>query len=262
MLNLEWLQAFLPLGLVADNGAWTPSGAGVLLHRPPLVWLVTAAHVVPDEGKRFAALVPTTADGRELVDLHSILKQFKLHWIFDRESDLAATLMPLGENMRVKAIPDAFCLDSAQILPSMQSYTVGCPYGFLGFDPQKAAPLVQAGIIAGVDIGKARVLTTAPTFPGNSGGPLVVIRSPISPGGSITVGAPVVLLGGIVLQLAQIGAYPSSVLSGSNAGHPPLHLGIAVGMEKVKQLLAGEDARTLTGVATSAQIDSKGARSS
>lgn len=259
MLNLEWLQAFLPLGMVSPVGKWTPTGAGVLLHRPPFVWLVTAAHVVPDEESRMAALVPTTADGRELVDLKTIQTQFKIRWIYDRSSDLASTLMPVGEQMRIKAIPAELCLSSDQLIPSMQTYTVGCPYGFMGFDPQKAAPLVMSGVIAGVDPSKSRVLTTSPTFPGNSGGPLVVIRSPISPQGGMVVGRPVVYLGGIVLQVAQIGSYPSSVLGGSTPGAPPLHLGVAIGMEKVQQLLDSEESRAMTSSLKPTGPETKGA---
>lgn len=246
MLDLEWLQAFLPLGKVAEDGSWSPTGAGVLLHRPPVIWLVTAAHVVPSETSRIAALVPTTSDGRELVDLRAIQQQFKSRWILDKASDLAATLMPIGPNLKIKAIPSQFCVESTSVLPSMQAYTVGCPYGFLGFDPRRAAPLVQDGVIAGVDPKKCRLLTTAPTFPGNSGGPLVVIRSPILPGGGATFGKQVVLLAGIVLEMVQIGAPGSAALGGSTPGSPLLHLGVAVGMERVNSLLESEEARALT----------------
>ena len=244
MLDREWLQAFLPLGKVSEDGSWTPTGAGVLLHRPPVVWLVTAAHVVPPEPSRVAALVPTTTDGRELVDLRAIQERFKTSWVYDKASDLAATLMPIGPAMKIKAIPAACCVDSSNVVPSMQAYTVGCPYGFLYADV--SAPLVQGGVIAGVDPGKAQILTTAPTFPGNSGGPLIVIRSNVSPAGGVTVGRQVVLLAGIVLQMAQIGTYPTNLLSGHTVGGPVLHLGVAVGMERVSSLLESEAARAMT----------------
>jgi S1-C subfamily serine protease len=127
-----------------------------------------------------------------------------------------------------------------EIIPSMLSFTVGCPYGLPGVDPQQATPLVLHGAISGVNRESRKIYTSAPTFPGNSGGPLLVVRPPFDPSGrTIMVGSPTVLLAGIMLESALL----SSPIPGDKI--PPLHLGVAAPIEAVFTLLDSPQAQEL-----------------
>jgi hypothetical protein len=121
----------------------------------------------------------------------------------------------------------------------MPCFTIGCPYGLRGVDPGKATPLVLDGVIAGVNQSNRRIFTNAATFPGNSGGPLIAVRSPFAPDGSMMVGRPTVLLAGIVLQSALVPSPMPGDLT------PPLHLGVAAPADAVLGLLDSEQAQAI-----------------
>lgn len=234
MLSRDWLNAFVPIGLLRSPTEWGPIGAGVLLHDPPVIWLVTAAHVVrAAHGGELAPLVTRGQGGLTVVKLGDIQREHGYQWHFDDKRDIAATLMPLSSDWRVKAIDERLCIKTADLLPSMQCYTVGCPYGVRGFDPQRSTPLVLDGVIAGVDPSSGTLYTSVPTFPGNSGGPIIVRREPFSHGGGVVVGQPVVLLAGIILQARLV----SSENPAASAQLPPLHLGIGISVEAALGLI-------------------------
>jgi hypothetical protein len=99
---------------------------------------------------------------------------------------------------------------------------------------------VLSGIIAGVNSGTNRIYTSTPTFPGNSGGPLIVIRSPFLPEGGMTIGK-TVLLAGIMLESMLIPPQKQG-----DAPMPALHLGVAAPTDAILGLLDSEDARAIT----------------
>src|SRR5262249_16325928 len=151
-----------------ENNVWAASGAGVFFHKTPLVWLVTANHVVNTVGPQEASvLVPqSSADGMIVVEVGKILADSGLSWIQDPVRDLAAIPMPVSPEFGIKAITAESCLRLGDLVPSMPCYTIGCPYGIPGVDPKRPTPLVLDGIISGVDLSNRRILTNAPTFPG------------------------------------------------------------------------------------------------
>jgi hypothetical protein len=241
MLSTEWLSAFAPVGAHQGDHQWWAAGAGVFFLKPPIVWLITANHVVEEVGTERVSVLVTPTIGSELrvVPVGKILNDRGGSWVRDRSTDLAAAPMPLSVEFDLKAITSEVCLKLADVVPSMPCFTIGCPYGLRGVNPEKAIPLVLDGIISGVDPTTRRIVTSAPTFPGNSGGPLIAIRSPFTPDGVLTPGAPTVLLAGIMLGTMLV----RSPVPGDRT--PPLHLGSAAPIDAVIELLMSEEAQTL-----------------
>ena len=234
MLSPDWLSAFVPIGILRSPTDWTPIGAGVLLHDPPVIWLITAGHVVKTaKDHDIAPLVTRREGGLVVVNLREIQGKNAYGWHFDEKRDMAATLMPLSNDWLVKAVDEKLCIKANEIIPSMQCYTVGCPYGVRGFDPQRSTPLVLDGVIAGIDTGSGIIYTSVPTFPGNSGGPIIVRRDPFDASGRLTVGQPVVLLAGVILEASVVSA-PTRSAPGTL---PPLHLGIGMSIEAALSLI-------------------------
>src|SRR5207244_1345272 len=159
----------------------------------------------------------SSADGMIVVEVGKILADSRLSWVQDPASDLAAIPVPLSPDFGIRAITAEYCLRFGDLVPSMPCFTIGCPYGLRGVDPKRATPLVLDGTICRVDSANRRIYTNAPTFSGNSGGPLIAIRSPFSPEGAMVAGRPTVLLSGIMLQSALVpSAEPEDRM-------PPLH---------------------------------------
>jgi S1-C subfamily serine protease len=85
------------------------------------------------------------------------------------------------------------------------------------------------------------VYTSAPTFPGNSGGPFIAVRAPFNPAGrAMGIGRQIVVFAGIMLETQLVPApTPANPI-------PPLHLGVAVPVDAVLALLESERARSIT----------------
>ncbi len=257
MLSVEWLTTVAPVGRLQQDTLWAAFGAGVFFNKPPLLWLVTANHVVNKVGREQASVLITQAssEGMAVVEVGKILANSGLSWVEDPASDLAAIPMPLSPNFAINAVTPEYCLRLKELIPSMPCYTIGCPYGLYSIDPKRATPLVLDGIISGVDSANQRIYTSAPTFPGNSGGPLIAIRSPFRPGGGMVVGRSTVLLTGIMLQSAMLSARDvEDKTSPLEVEHetPPLRLGVAAPMDAVFDLLNSKQAQAIT-----AQISSR-----
>lgn len=242
MLSTDWLSAFAPVGGRRDDNLWVAFGAGVFFHKPPLLWLVSALHVVEKVGvKALTALVTrSSGEGIIVVEVGKILSTHGFSWLVDKASDLAAAPMPASPDFRIKAVNAESCLPLGQLIASMPCFTLGCPYGVHGLDPQSATPLVLDGVISGVDHANRKVYTSAPTFPGNSGGPLIVHRSPFWPDGGFHLGPPTILFAGIMLQTTLVNNPDPTGRT------PPLHLGVAAPVDSVLALLNSDHARALT----------------
>src|SRR5258708_30760699 len=242
MLSTEWLSAVAPVGSLRDDNQWAAAGACVFFHKPPHLWLVTARHVVEAVGRQLlTALVGRSAgEGVIVVKVGEILASHRFAWVEDEANDLAAAPMPGSPDFGIKAVTAENCLRITELVPSMPCFTVGCPYGLHGLDPQRPTPLVLDGVISGVNPVSRKVYTSAPTFQGNSGGPLIAVRLPFNPAGMITAGRPVVLFAGIMLETYLLpGPDPANRI-------PPLHLGVAAPADLVLDLLASEEARAIT----------------
>jgi hypothetical protein len=236
MLSKEWLSAFVPIGLLGNDNLWKPIGAGVLLHDPPVVWLVTANHVVsPKPSDRIGVFVTQRdVQQRVCIDLTSEQRRASLGWIRDSRHDVATSLMPVNPTWDIKAIGKELCIPFDALLPSMQCYTIGCPYGVAGVDPQRAIPLVLDGIVAGINTLEQLIYISTPTFPGNSGGPIVIVLPPCNPGGGLAVGVPTVRLAGIVRD---------QVIARGTENAPLLHIGRGIPIATALDLIKSDDAR-------------------
>ena len=242
MLTRDWLSAFVPIGVLRSTNEWSPIGAAVLFHEPPVVWLVTANHVVRNAiGQAITALVTAKQGGIVAVNIQDMQQKHGYGWHEDESKDVAATLMPINPEWELKAIDQNLCINGSELVPSMPCFTVGCPYGVRGFDPQRATPLVLDGIISGIDGGTGSIYTSVPTFPGNSGGPIIVRRDPFNPAGGLTVGQPILLLAGIMLQ-AMLVSSPSDISTGVSL--PPLHLGVGVSIDAALNLIHSPSGRS------------------
>lgn len=242
MLNRDWLSAFASIGVLKDSKDWIPIGAGVFFQTPPVIWIVTANHVIKDAGKHsIAILVGHQTEKIATVNITSIQSKFKFGWIRDEEGDLAASVVPLLPELTIKAVTKKLCKKLKDISPSMSCYTVGCPYGIRGFEHENPTPLVLDGIVAGVDSRKGIIYTSAPTFPGNSGGPLVVEEKPYDPSGkNMVIGRPTLLLGGIVIKWCLVSEEESDLNK-----LPPLHLGLVTPSDRILKLLGSEKAKSI-----------------
>jgi len=232
MLSKEWLRAFAPVGRLEADGGWIPRGAGVFFLKHDVAWLVTANHVVESVGCEALSVLVTRSseDGTGVVEVGKILRENQFPWVRDSVLDLAAAPIPASSEFNIFALGEPECMRIKDLVPSMQSFTAGCPYGLRGFDSDSATPLVLNGTIAGIDVAGGKIFTSVPTFPGNSGGPLIAVRSPFSPSGGMVVGRPTVLFAGIMLQSATVTSpHPDHL--------PPLHLGVAAPWDAVAALL-------------------------
>lgn len=237
MLSREWLQAFVPVGVAAGPGQWVATGAGVLFLEHGLLWLVTARHVVLEAGKDHVSPLLTTTDGGVVVvQIGKVQHSAGFAWVEDERADLAATPLPTTSGLAVKAVTRRECIPIGDVIPSMPSFTVGCPYGLAGLEPGRPTPLVMDGVVSAVRPSEDLIFTSAPTFPGNSGGPLMVYRNPFAPSGALVVGEPVVYLAGIILQTQLVADH-------RHPGIPPLHLGMARSSDAILRLLDSEAAR-------------------
>src|SRR5262249_21132417 len=151
--STEWLSAFAPVGSLQEDNLWVAAGAGVFFNKPPLLWLVTANHVVEAVGPQKVSVLVTRSDnnGVVIVELGNCLAARRISWARDPHNVLAATPMPVSPEFGLKAVSAGDCLSLEELLPSMPCFTVGCPYGLRGLDPQRATPLVLDGVISGVD---------------------------------------------------------------------------------------------------------------
>ena len=241
MLTREWLSAFVPIGVLRSANEWIPVGAGVLFHQPPVIWLITANHVVENaKGHEIAPLVSAKGGGVTPVRIQEAQREYCYSWHADETQDIAVTLMPVSAEWEIKAIDESLCMKRSDLIPSMPCYTVGCPYGVRGFDPQRTTPLVLDGIVSGVDTETGYIYTSVPTFPGNSGGPIIVRRDPFNPAGGAVIGRPILFLAGILLQarLVSSPSDPSAAVS-----MPPLHLGVGVSIEGALALIKSRSAQ-------------------
>ena len=237
MLSREWLSAFVPIGILRDGNAWMPAGAGVLLHDPPFIWLVTANHVVATKSSGdFAVFVTHRHEQqRVLINLTNGHRSFGIGWLRNARDDVAACLMPADPSWDIKAVGRELCANFDDLVPSMQCYTVGCPYGLAGVDPQRAVPLVLDGIVAGLDRRERLIYISTPTFPGNSGGPIVIVRPPYNADGNLVVGMPTVFLAGIVRE--------QLIVRGDKDDAPLLHLGLGIPIAAGLRLIHSDEAK-------------------
>ncbi len=245
MLDHDWLRTFASFGIVPQPDRWLPTGACVFIHHQEVIWCVTAAHVLDGApGQSFGCMVTINGSSIVLKLTESYRQMPGVGWIFDRASDLAAGPMPMPAGIDIRALGFEQCLDQKDLIPSMPCLTAGQPYGLPGVDMSKPTPLILDGVIAGIDPTHRLVFVSVPTFPGNSGGPIIAHRSPWTRGGAMHVGAPTVFLAGIVTQ---------TVLVENNqpqkAAIPSLHLGRGATMDAVKELLTGPSgARMLSAI--------------
>ena len=121
--------------------------------------------------------------------------------------------------------------------------------------------MVLDGVISGMDPENRKVYTSAPTFPGNSGGPLIAYPSNFYPGADGIPGRFPVFLAGIMLEtkllptqdpikrIPSMSGYAGSAqsLPASDPINriPSLHLGVAAPVDAVLALLDSDQAKAI-----------------
>lgn len=155
---------------------------------------------------------------------------------------MAATVFVWDQGWDVKVFPDdtRYLLDLKSVQPGMPCYTVGCPNGLTGFSPGRMLPLVLDGIVCGTDPEHERLYVSAPTFEGNSGGPLFVAQ--YWDGEKQLLGPKFHWAGVMIQKLVSAPMIPGTDPGGQNAW-PSLHLGVATSVTAVRELLRSPPAR-------------------
>src|SRR5262249_387036 len=151
MLSTEWFSLFAPLGSRREGNEWEVFGAGVFLHKPPLLWLVTANHIVEMvEPVKIVVLVNRSSrGGLAVLEVGKALAARGLSWLRDTENDIATAPVPVSPEFKYRAIMVEDCLPLQEVVPSMPCFTIGYPYGSHGVDPNRVPPLVLDGVISG-----------------------------------------------------------------------------------------------------------------
>jgi len=242
MLDQNWLRTFAPFGVVPQSSQWQPTGACVFIGLGKMIWCVTAGHVVRGAGALHVGCIVSIGGNQTVVLLSDIYRERPgLRWIYNDQSDLAAGPMPMPAGIEIRSIGFENFLDQKDLLPSMTCFTAGQPYGIPGVSPDKATPLILDGIIAGVDLPNKRLFISVPTFPGNSGGPIIVYRNPVNAAGGMTVGRPTLFLAGIVTETVMV---PNNQPDKKHI--PALHLGAGATVDAIRELLTSLEAQEVT----------------
>src|SRR5208283_5265341 len=106
MLSTEWLSAFAPVGAVKTDNQWAAFGACVFFHKSPILWMITANHVLEKVGKQTLTVLMTGSPGKRVivVEVGKILADHELTWLQDEVNDLAAAPMPMAPEFGLKAV--------------------------------------------------------------------------------------------------------------------------------------------------------------
>src|SRR5262245_51450863 len=121
MLSTDWLSAFAPVGVIQSDNQWAAFGACVFFHKPPILWMVTANHVVEKVGQQALTVLLTRSSGEGvvIVEIGKIITKNGLSWAQDGINDLAAAPMPVSPDFALKALTIENCLPLAGLVPSM-----------------------------------------------------------------------------------------------------------------------------------------------
>lgn len=251
MLDQNWLSTFAGLGVVdavsGSSARWRPVGACVFISHAGFSWVVTAGHVLDQAGASDLAVRISVGNTVQLLGLSDLHRHIGAEWVRDSHHDVAAGLIATPKGAGFKTIPEKYLLGSDEDPTSMHCYTGGCPLGLPGMDAQRAVPLLLDGIVSGYDSVARRLYLSTPTFPGNSGGPILVERPLHNPGGGITMGRPTVLLAGVVIQTATI----RGPADGGAAPELVLKLGVGVPIDVVTSMLDGPEGQQQASIAKS-----------
>ncbi|MBN1959407.1 MAG: hypothetical protein JW841_00550 [Deltaproteobacteria bacterium] len=244
MLDQDWLKAFAAFGSIQHPNLWLPMGACVFISYEEIVWCVTAAHILNDAKDKSVGCLVEVSGQQTILNLTEIQsKTPNIRWIIDQASDLAACPMPLPNGINIRSVGFDRCLEQKDLLPSMPCLTAGQPYGLPGVDRTKPTPLILDGVIAGIDAENGRVFVSVPTFPGNSGGPIIAYRMPWSTGGGMNVGRQIVFLAGVITRTILLKNEQDDKNHRSDKNFmPPLHLGMGATVDNIKKLLTSDNA--------------------
>lgn len=204
MVTRDWLRTVVPLGEY-QGARWVPRGAGVVMSHKGTVWLVTSGRAVT-AGRELVAIVE--GEGGRAGEVPFGGTRGSSGWFVNTALDVAVHQFPQARETVVRILTEKDCASLTDTQPGTAAYTLGCPYGLAGMDPSRPAVLALSGIVSGVNPHDATVFTTAGSFHGNSGGPLLVRRE----GGDLA-------FAGLVVGVAAI--------RGPEEGAPPVHLGVA-----------------------------------
>lgn len=235
MFKKEWLLTCAPIGILElSKQAWKAVASGVFIYDNPFIWYVTSyQQICSNRDVSLNVLLRHKKMGQILFDISSIHKQEKIGWVFDEKNNIAATLFPSDPDLELKAVGFESFLDSQDMLPAMNCYSIGFPYALAEQDSMKIGPSVLEGIISRIDE-PSKVYITTPIFLDNYGCPLFVWKNPVGLDGSVNLGQPSLYLGGIMTKTVSM---EKGVCNNDKHALQSIHMGVMSSSELIKNLL-------------------------
>lgn len=134
----EWLLTCAPIGILEESKqSWKAIASGVFVYDNPFIWYVTSHQKICNSGISLHILLRHKKMDQIFFDISSVHKQVNIDWIFDQQNNIAATLFPADPDFDLKAIGFEYFLDSKDMLPAMNCYSVSYPYVLAEQNPKK-----------------------------------------------------------------------------------------------------------------------------
>jgi hypothetical protein len=174
--DLRWLKSVVSIEHVIPEKPAKPIGTGFLVSslRDHIV-LVTAKHVILDDsGKvhgQLAYRLNEKAGSSSLVRDEELKARSLGAWFLSKDADLACRFVVRRETSDVLMIPSDVFLSQDHVHPGAPAAILGFPLGLRSED--YAQPIIRRAMVASSS--PDRLLIDGPSFPGNSGGPVIYV---------------------------------------------------------------------------------------
>lgn len=150
---------------------YKPLGSGVLITYKDILFVVTADHVVPQDGEVYFR-IPQKETHESIHRSHkSIMSISELNWVRNKEDDLAIAFFGYQNSDDIKAINiEDFRANYDDVSIGDDVFVLGYPSSVI-FAQDPKIHFVRNGIVSS-KLPNGRIIIDSFLFPGNSGGPV------------------------------------------------------------------------------------------